>query len=594
MKRDKIESKYKWDLTKIVKDEKEYQYMVDKVKELTSNIVDMKGTILSSKENFKKYLELSNEMNLNLEKLYIYSYLLYYSDTTNTLYKEKSLIAEKLKEDVSNKLSFVDTEILSKTYEEVLELLNEEDTKEYKFYFEKMFRYKNMTLTEKEEKIITEALSTFGTGDSVYSEIDNTDVKFDSVNIDGEKVELTHSNFIKFLHNKDQKVREEVFKKYYQYYIDRKNTIAACYKGQIKENFFISNIRKFETPLEYSLYKDNIDKELYLNLINVCHDKKNLMYDYMKVRKDILGLDEMHMYDLYVDLVEEKETNIDLDECKSMIVNALSPLGEDYIKDLKKAFNESWIDYYPNDGKRSGAYEWNTYRVDPYVSVNYENTFDSVNTLTHELGHAMHSYYSDKNNSYLYNAYPIFLAEIASTVNEVLLSEYMISNAKTKEEKILYISKFLNKVRTTIFRQTKFAEFEMIMHNKYKENIPLTEQEFSKTYYDLNKLYYGNDIICDEEISLEWERIPHFYTSFYVYKYATGLCAALIIANNILEKKPNAREDYMKFLSSGCSDYPLNILKNCGIDITNKEVLNNAFNIFENRLNELKELIEVK
>lgn len=594
MKRDKIESKYKWDLTKIVKDEKEYQYMVDKVKELTSNIVDMKGTILSSKENFKKYLELSNEMNLNLEKLYIYSYLLYYSDTTNTLYKEKSLIAEKLNEDVSNKLSFVDTEILSKTYEEVLELLNEEDTKEYKFYFEKMFRYKNMTLTEKEEKIITEALSTFGTGDSVYSEIDNTDVKFDSVNIDGEKVELTHSNFIKFLHNKDQKVREEVFKKYYQYYIDRKNTIAACYKGQIKENFFISNIRKFETPLEYSLYKDNIDKELYLNLINVCHDKKNLMYDYMKVRKDILGLDEMHMYDLYVDLVEEKETNIDLDECKSMIVNALSPLGEDYIKDLKKAFNESWIDYYPNEGKRSGAYEWNTYRVDPYVSVNYENTFDSVNTLTHELGHAMHSYYSDKNNSYLYNAYPIFLAEIASTVNEVLLSEYMISNAKTKEEKILYISKFLNKVRTTIFRQTKFAEFEMIMHNKYKENIPLTEQEFSKTYYDLNKLYYGNDIICDEEISLEWERIPHFYTSFYVYKYATGLCAALIIANNILENKPNAREDYMKFLSSGCSDYPLNILKNCGIDITNKEVLNNAFNIFENRLNELKELIEVK
>ena len=594
MKRDKIESKYKWDLTKIVKDEKEYQYMVDKVKELTSNIVDMKGTILSSKENFKKYLELSNEMNLNLEKLYIYSYLLYYSDTTNTLYKEKSLIAEKLNEDVSNKLSFVDTEILSKTYEEVLELLNEEDTKEYKFYFEKMFRYKNMTLTEKEEKIITEALSTFGTGDSVYSEIDNTDVKFDSVNIDGEKVELTHSNFIKFLHNKDQKVREEVFKKYYQYYIDRKNTIAACYKGQIKENFFISNIRKFETPLEYSLYKDNIDKELYLNLINVCHDKKYLMYDYMKVRKDILGLDEMHMYDLYVDLVDEKETNIDLDECKSMIVNALRPLGEEYINDLKKAFNESWIDYYPNDGKRSGAYEWNTYRVDPYVSVNYENTFDSVNTLTHELGHAMHSYYSDKNNSYLYNAYPIFLAEIASTVNEVLLSEYMISNAKTKEEKILYISKFLNKVRTTIFRQTKFAEFEMIMHNKYKENIPLTEQEFSKTYYDLNKLYYGNDIICDEEISLEWERIPHFYTSFYVYKYATGLCAALIIANNILENKPNAREDYMKFLSSGCSDYPLNILKNCGIDITNKEVLNNAFNIFENRLNELKELIEVK
>lgn len=594
MKRNKVEEKYKWDLTKIISDEKEYQSMIDKVNELSNSILNMKGTILSSKDSFKKYLTLSKEMNLNLEKIYIYSYLLYYSDTTDTNYKEKSLIAEKLNEDVSNKLSFVDTEILSKSYEEVLSLLDEDMRKDYEFYFEKMFRYKNMTLSEEEEKIITEALSTFGTGDSVFSEIDNSDVKFDSVNVDGKDVELTHSNFIKFLNNKDQNVREKVFKTYYKYYIDRKNTIAECLKGQIKENFFISNIRKFETPLEYSLYIDNIDKDLYLNLIDVCHDKKYLMYDYMKVRKEFLNLDEMHMYDIYVDLVDEKEINIDLEECKKIIFNALRPLGEEYINDLNKAFNEGWIDYYPNDGKRSGAYEWNTYRVDPYVSVNYENTFDSVNTLIHELGHAMHSYYSDKNNSYLYNSYPIFLAEIASTVNEVLLSEYMINNAKTKEEKILYISKFLDKVRTTIFRQTMFAEFEYVMHNKYKENIPLTEKEFSKTYYDLNKLYYGNDIISDEEIALEWARIPHFYTSFYVYKYATGLCAGLIIANNILTNKPNAREDYLKFLSSGCSDYPLNILKECGIDITKKEVLENAFNIFENRLKELKELIEVK
>lgn len=594
MKKNKIEDKYKWDLTKIISDEKEYQSMVDKVNELSNSILNMKGTILNSQDNFKKYLTLSNEMNLYLEKIYVYSYLLYYSDTTDTKYKEKSLIAEKLNEDVSNKLSFVDTEILSKSYEEVLSLLDEDMRKDYEFYFEKMFRYKNMTLSEEEEKIITEALSTFGTGDSVFSEIDNTDVKFDSVNIDGKDVELTHSNFIKFLNNKDQGVREKVFKTYYKYYIDRKNTIAECLKGQIKENFFISNIRKFETPLEYSLYKDNIDKDLYLNLINVCHDKKNLMYDYMKVRKEFLNLDEMHMYDIYVDLVDEKETNIDLEECKKIIFDALKPLGDKYIEDLDKAFNENWIDYYPNDGKRSGAYEWNTYRVDPYVSVNYENNLDGVNTLIHELGHAMHSYYSDKNNSYLYNSYPIFLAEIASTVNEVLLNEYMINNAKTKEEKILYISKFLDKVRTTIFRQTMFAEFEYVMHNKYKENIPLTEEEFSKTYYDLNKLYYGNNIISDEEIALEWARIPHFYTSFYVYKYATGLCAALIIANNILTNKPNAREDYLKFLSSGCSDYPLNILKKCGIDITKKEVLENAFNIFENRLNELKELIEVK
>ena len=594
MKRQDIEEKYKWDLTKIIKDEKDYQNKVDIVKKTCDEILNMKGTILDSSENLKKYLELSKEMNLNLEKIYVYSYLLYYSDTTNNKYKEKSLIAEKLNEDISNKLSFVDTEFLSKDYEDIIKLLSEDDKDKYKFYFEKMFRYKKMILSEAEEKIISEALSTFGTGDAVYSEIDNTDVKFESILKDGKEIELNHSNFIKLMHDKDRNVRKDAFKVYYKYYINRKNTISSCYKGQIKENFFISNIRKFESPLEYSLYKDNIDKKLYLNLIDMCHEKNYLVYEYMKLRKEYLKLDEMHMYDIYVDMIDEHDKNIEIDECKSIIFDALKPLGESYINDLSKAFDNKWIDYLPNEGKRSGAYEWNTYRIDPYVSINYENTLDSVNTLTHELGHAMHSYYSDKNNSYLYNSYPIFLAEIASTVNEVLLNEYLLKNAKTKEEKILYISKFLDKVRTTIFRQTMFAEFEMIMHNKYKENVPLTEEEFSNTYYELNKLYYGDNVISDTEIALEWARIPHFYTSFYVYKYATGLCAALIIANDILNNKPKARENYMNFLSSGCSDYPLEILKKCGIVMTQKEVLENAFVMFEEKLKELKELIEVK
>ena len=333
---------------------------------------------------------------------------------------------------------------------------------------------------------------------------------------------------------------------------------------------------------------------MYTNLIEVCHEKRELIYDYLKLRKKYLNLEEMHMYDIYVDMVDLENNDISYEEGKKIIFEALRPLGNDYLKDLEKAFTDSWIDVMPNEGKRSGAYEWNTYRVDPYVSINFENNMDSVNTLIHELGHAMHSYYSDKNNSYMYNSYPIFLAEIASTVNEVLLNEYLINNAKSKEEKIKYICKFLNQVRTTIFRQTKFAEFEMIMHDKYQNNIPLTEKEFSDTYYELNKLYYGDNIISDDEIRLEWARIPHFYTSFYVYKYATGLASALIIANSILNKEENAIENYKKFLSSGCSDYPLNILEKCNVDIKNKKVLENAFNLFETRLNELKELIEVK
>ena len=565
MERKYIDNKYKWDLTKIIKDDKEYKEMYDKVVELSDNILKMKGNILSSTETLKEYLELSKEMNLYLEKIYVYSYLLYYSDTINNSYKEISLMADKLNEDVSLKLSFVDTELLSKSYDEVISLLKDEDKDIYAFYFEKMFRYKNTILSEAEEKIISEALNTFGTGDAVFSEIDNTDVKFGTIEKNGETIEVTHSNYIKLMHDKDKNVRESAFKTYYKYYIDLKNTISSCYKGQIKENFFTSNIRKFNSPLEYSLYHDNIDKKLYTNLINICHKKNYLVHDYMKLRKDYLKLKEMHMYDIYVDLIDEDNKNIELNECKNIIFESLKPLGEEYIKDLNKAFDNRWSDYMPNDGKRSGDYEWSTYNVEPYVSINYENTMDSVNTLIHELGHAMHSYYSDKNNSYLYNSYPIFLAEIASTVNEVLLNEYLLKNAKTKEEKILYISKFLDKVRSTIFRQTMFAEFESIMHDKYQNSVPLTESEFSNTYYELNKVYYGDNVISDPEIANEWSRIPHFYTSFYVYKYATGLCAALIIANDILNDKPNARENYMKFLSSGCCDYPLEILKKCVI-----------------------------
>jgi len=589
MKRTEISDEFKWDLTKIIKDDKEYNEFINRINDLSDKIVEMKGHILDNSDTLKRYLNVSNEMNLLIEKLYVYSFLTYYSDTTNNSNKEKSLTAEKLNDDISKKLSFVDVELLSKDYEYVKGLLTG-DLEEYKFYFEKLFRYKNMTLSENEEKIITDALSSFGTGSDTFNEIDNSDVYFD--NVFGE--ELTHSNFIKYLKNKDVNIRKEAFKKYYKYFSDRKNTLAACYAGHIKENFFISNIRKFNSPLEYSLYHDNIDKKLYTNLIDVCHEKRELMYNYLKLRKDYLKLDEMHMYDIYVDMVDLENNSVTYEDGKKIIFEALKPLGSDYLNDLEKAFSDSWIDVMPNEGKRSGAYEWNTYRVDPYVSINFENNMDSVNTLIHELGHAMHSYYSDKNNSYMYNSYPIFLAEIASTVNEVLLNEYLINNAKSKEEKIKYICKFLNQVRTTIFRQTKFAEFESIMHDKYKNNIPLTEKEFSDTYYELNKLYYGDNIISDDEIRLEWARIPHFYTSFYVYKYATGLAAALIIANSILNNEENAIENYKKFLSSGCSDYPLNILKKCNVDITDKKVLENAFNLFENRLNELKELIEVK
>ena len=325
MKRIEIDDKYKWDLTKIIKNEEEYKSYLKKINNLSDDILNMKNHILDNSNTLKKFLKTFEEMNLLLERLYVYSFLEYYSDTTNNDYKEKSLIAEKLNDDISRKLSFVDVELLSKEYDYVKSLLKD-DLKEYEFYFEKLFRYKNMTLSEAEEKIISDALASFGTGQNVFNEIDNSDVYFGEIEVNNKKEELTHSNFIKFLKHKDCKIREIAFKQYYKYFIDRKNTLASCYAGHIKENFFISNVRKFNSPLEYSLYADNINKKLYTNLIDVCHDKKELIYDYLKLRKEYLKLDEMHMYDLYLDMINIKNSDVSYEDCKDIIFNALKPL----------------------------------------------------------------------------------------------------------------------------------------------------------------------------------------------------------------------------------------------------------------------------
>ena len=315
------------------------------------------------------------------------------------------------------------------------------------------------------------------------------------------------------------------------------------------------------------------------------------MYQYVDLRKQILGVDELHMYDVYVDLCEEEAKPIPFEEGKQIVFDALKPLGETYLKDLNKAFEERWIDIYPNTGKKSGAYSWGTYDSYPYLLLNYNDTVDSVSTMAHELGHSMHSYYSNQNQEYLYHNYPIFLAEIASTVNEILLNDYLYKNAQSKSEKMLYLNEFLDKIKGTLYRQTMFAEFEMKIHDKYQAGIPLTEEEFSNTYYELNKLYFGPNMISDEEIRYEWERIPHFYTSFYVYKYATGISAAIAFASDILNHVDGAVDRYLTFLKSGGSNYPLEILKNCGVDMTSEEPIQKALDMFEQKLQELKKLI---
>lgn len=591
--RAEIDDKYKWDLEKMV-EEKSFDELYQEVMEKKDTIQSMQGHIMDSSASLLIYLKSSDELDRALEQIYVYAHMLCDEDTTNTEAQEFKMKTEKLNDEVNEALAFVRPEILNCSYEKVLRYIKEnQELEEYRFALESIFRYQKHTLSKEEEAIVAAASNAFGACDDVFYNLDNADIYLGMIKDENMKeVELTNSNYGYYVGSNDRRVREEAFKAMYKYFGDFKNTIAATLKGQIKENFFYSKVRNYDSPLKMSLFHDNIDISVYHNLIDTIHDHLDSMYDYMKFRKQILGYEEMHMYDVYADLIKEKAKDIPFEEGERIVLEALKPLGEEYINDLQKAFSEKWIDIYPNQGKKSGAYSWGTYDSYPYLSLNYDNRIESVSTMAHELGHSMHSYYSCKYQNFANHGYPIFLAEIASTVNEVLLNDYLYSNAKTKEEKILYLTEFLEKVRTTIYRQTMFAEFEMLMHEKESNGVPLTEQEFSNTYYELNKLYYGPDVISDNEIRYEWARIPHFYHSFYVYKYATGLSSAIAIAYDILNDVKGARERYLEFLSSGGSDYPLEILKRAGVDMTTKEPILKALTVFEQKLQELKALYE--
>ncbi len=592
-KRDEVKEQDKWDLSKMYSSSQEWEKDIDRLDQLVSKVENQKGRIMKSSSSLYEFYQSYDAMTRLSEVIYLYAKMTCDTDTTNTEYQKMKSRVEKMMEDISTRLSFISSEMLSVPYSKVLEYIEENPKlKEYAFDLEQTFRYQEHTLSEKEEEIIAKATNAFGTGDEVFYHFDNADINLGTIiDEDGKEEELTNSNYTKFMNSKDRRVREDAFHHMYHYFGSFKNTISSAYKGQIKEDFFLSEVRKYGSPLEMSLYHDNIPVEVYHHLIDAVHERMDVMYDYMKLRKKALGLKEMHMWDVYVDIVDTPTSDIPFEEGKKMVMDALKPLGDTYLKDLEKAFQERWIDKFPNVGKKSGAYSWGSYDTYPYLLLNYNGTVDSVSTMAHELGHSMHSYYSNKYQNSINASYPIFLAEIASTVNEVLVNDYLYHHAKTKEEKILYLTEFLEKVRTTIYRQTMFAEFEMMIHDKYQANVPITEEELSNTYYELNQKYYGKDMISDDEIRYEWLRIPHFYTPFYVYKYATGLSSAIAIASDILTGKEGAKEAYLTFLSSGGSDYPLSILKKAGVDMTTKEPIYKAIDMFQEKLEELKKLI---
>ena len=579
-----------WDLTKIFKNDDEFLNAINTLEKLKSNYKKYKGKILSNKDTFKDFLLFQKDVSMLVEKVYVYAYLGFYACMDNVKFQEYTEMANKISDEIEIEGSYVTPEILSSDYKKVLKLLKESDMLEEKFRFEKIFRYKDHTLSNEEEKLLSNLNEVFRTPENSFMSLNNQDIDLGYIKDEkGKKVILTSSNYGKYVTSKSSRVRRQAFKNMYKFYEKHINTISSLYISSVKTDEIYAKIKKFNTAIESSLYHDNISTKLYTNLISVNDDNLKYLKEYYKIKSKILGIKKLNMYDIGVNASSIKEKDISYEECLNIIYDALKPLGDKYISDLKSVIDNGTVDVYPKKSKRSGAYQWGTYRT-TYVSLNYENNYEGVDTLIHELGHAMHSYYSDSSQSFTYASYPIFLAEIASTVNELLLEEYMLKNSKTKKEKIYYVSDYLDKFKATVYRQTMFAEFEYIIHDKYSRGEALTKDILCDEYYKLNKKNFAPVINVNEEIKYEWARIPHFYTPFYVYKYATGFICASLIADKLLNGDEKFKDKYIKFLSSGGADYPLNILKELGIDIEDENTLQGVYEIFNKKVKLLKEL----
>ena len=587
--RSKIEEKFKWQIEKMYENKEAVEKDIQQVKDLISKTKEYKGKLGDSWENLYEALNVSEKVSQILQNLYVYTHMKQHEDTRINENQALATKTDMLSTELSMATSYLVPELLSIEDEKLKEFLKNEKLDFYKKHIEDILREKPHTLNEREEEILAATSDLSGIAENVYEMLSFADLEFPEIEDEqGNKVKLTQSNYSLFLKSKNQKVRKEAFDATYLVYGKYKNTFASTLYGGIKSEIFYAKIRKYESALQSSLFQDDISVDVYNNLISAVDENLDSLNKYINLRKKFLGLDELHMYDLYVPLTDKFDMKITYQEAQEIILKALSPLGDEYLSLIKRAFDERWIDVYENEGKQGGAYSWGSYDSNPYILMNYNDDLNSLFTLIHELGHSMHSYYSKHNQPYIYSSYKIFVAEVASTLNELLLINYLLENSKSKEEKIYLLNYYLEQFRTTVYRQTMFGEFEKLTHESVEAGEPLTAQEFTSLYYKLNEKYYGKSTIVDEEIGLEWARIPHFYSNFYVYKYATGFSAASALSIQILEEGQPAVDRYTTFLKSGGSDYPLNQLRLAGIDMEKKESIDEVLKTFSNLVDELE------
>ena len=589
-KRSETNPKYRWRLEDLFASQADWDREYEQAKALIAKAAEFQGK-LADPARLKACFELEDELSLHVERLYVYANMRHHEDTAepnNMALADKS---KKLSVEANEALSFITPEVLSLPDETLEKMIADPNLAPYRFTLEEMRRQKAHVLGKSEEALLAQAGNISQAPNTIFGMLNNVDLKFPTIkNENGEDVELTHGTYIQFLESRDRSVREAAFKAMYDTYGKLKNTLASTLAANVNKNLFYARARKYPSALEMSLFADNIPKDVYTNLIDTIHKHLPLMYRYMELRRKLLGVEELHMYDLFAPLVEEFKMDIPYEQAKQTVLEGLAPLGPDYQKVLKEGFEGGWIDVYENQGKRSGAYSWGAYGTHPYVLLNHKDNLNSMFTLAHEMGHALHSYYSDRHQSYRDAQYTIFLAEVASTLNESLLMDYLLKRTNDPKEKMYLLTYYADQFRTTVFRQTMFAEFEKIIHEKAEAGESLTPQLLSGVYYDLNKLYYGDGMVVDRDIEMEWARIPHFYSSFYVYKYATGFSAATSFAKQILDEGEPAVERYLGFLKSGGSDYSINILKKAGVDMSTPEPIEQAMSVFEDLIRQMEEL----
>jgi oligoendopeptidase F len=590
LKRADVPKEHQWKLEDLFADQKAWDASFAELKNLLKRTADYQGK-LTNAASIKECFELEDEISYHAERLYVYAHMHHDEDTANPTYQALTAKAKKLNVEAGEALSFITPEILSLSEAELDKLIDDPSLKEFKFTLTEMKREKAHVLSKTEEALLAQVGNLSSAPQTIFGMLNNADMKFPKIkNEDGKDVELTHGNYIQFLESPNREVRERAFKAVYETYGKQKNTIAATLSANVNKNIFYSRVRKYPSVLEMALYGDNIPKEVYTNLIDTIHESLPLLHRYMELRKKLLGVDELHMYDLFAPLVEEYKWDITYEEAKQMTKEGLTPLGEDYLSSLQAGYDNGWIDVYENENKRTGAYSWGAYGTHPYVLLNHKDNLNSMFTLAHEMGHALHSYYSDNALKYRDAQYTIFLAEVASTTNEALLMDYLLKNAKDPKQKMYLLTYYADQFRTTVFRQTMFAEFEKIVHERAESGESLTPQDLSDIYYELNVKYHGKGMQVDKEIGMEWARIPHFYNSFYVYKYATGFSAATSFSKQILEEGQPAVDRYLGFLKSGGSDYSINILKKAGVDMSSPEPIREAMSVFEDIISQMEQL----